>query len=247
SGTMNTPTITAAGTGYLINSNVYWYAYGGSCTTQGHYGNFESSNLGNNGIAYAAMGVVQTSGSGVVAGTVTTLANATGCSTAPTISVYSDQTVARNYLTMAAGMNLSVQITGTVATVGSYNSSSQFNSGGIYDFTSQRAMGNNYTQSRQMYLVAAALTFNDTTGDDPTLPQTTNTNTCNAARGTVCADGSAANLHAYWSYETGGMLYKAWAHFEDPNVSWQAYQSAYANLPTQPKCGDSVNTTNTIP
>jgi hypothetical protein len=84
-----------------------------------------------------------------------------------------------------------------------------------------------------MYLAAAALTFNDTATDDPATP-----NTCNATRYVVCPDGTAGSLHAYWTYLAGGMLYKDWAHIEDPNVSWQAYQAAYANLPTVPSCGN---------
>ena len=35
----------------------------------------------------------------------------------------------------------------------------------------------------------------------------------------VCPDGTAGSLHAYWSYLTGGMLYKDYAHMEDPAVS----------------------------
>ena len=75
-------------------------------------------------------------------------------------------------------------------------------------------MGNNYTHSKMLYLVAAALTFNDTTTDDPALA-----NTCGATRYQVCPDGTAGSLHAYWTYLTGGMLYKDWAHMEDPEVS----------------------------
>ena len=56
--------------------------------------------------------------------------------------------------------------------------------------------------------------FNDTTTDDPPLA-----NTCGATRYQVCPDGTAGSLHAYWTYFTGGMLYKDWAHMEDPAVS----------------------------
>ncbi len=83
-------------------------------------------------------------------------------------------------------------------------------------------MGNNYSHSKIMYLTAAALTFNDTTQDDPAL-----TNSCGAARYTVCPDGTAGSLHAYWTYLDGAMLYKDWAHMEDPGVSLKAYQAAY--------------------
>src|ERR1035441_3906776 len=92
-------------------------------------------------------------------------------------------------------------------------------------------MGNNYTQAKMIYLVAAALTFNDNTTDDPPL-----TNTCSATRYQVCPDASAGSLHAYLTYFTGGMMYKDWANMEDPNVTWKAYQAAYGNLPTQPSC-----------
>jgi hypothetical protein len=244
SGTMNTPTITAGGSGYLPNSIVYWYAFVSSsgCATQGHYGSYESSVAGNNGTPFAAMGVAQTNGSGVVAGTVTTLVNGTTCTTAPTIIVYSDQQMMRNYLDMARKMMIDIQFTGAVAPVGSYNSSAQFDTGNAFDFTGMRANGNNYTLSKNMYLIAAALTFDNNSTDDPPTP-----NTCSAAVGVVCPDGSAYNLFASWTYETGGMLYRAWAHFDDPNVTWQAYQAAYANLPTQPMCDDIVSLTTTIP
>jgi hypothetical protein len=239
------PSISAAGSGYSASGNVYWYMYGGGCATQGHYGNFESTGIsGNNGIAYVAMGVAQTNSSGQVSGNVTPLTNATGCSTAPTIAVYSDQNSARSYLTMAGSMMINIAYTGVRAAVGGYNSSAQFDTASIYDFQGQRAMGNNYTHSKIMYLTAAALTFNDNTTDDPTLPQTSNTNTCNGSRPTVCSDGSVSNMHAFWGYLTEGMLYKDWAHLEDPNVTWQAYEAAYSNLPTEPMCDDSVNTIN---
>jgi len=245
SGAMNTPTITAGGTGYLANSTVYWYAFVGSsgCATQGHYGNYESSNAGNNGTPFAAMGVAQTNSSGVVAGTVTTLVNGVTCTTPPPITVYSDQQMMRNYLDMARKMMVSIQFTGATAPVGGYNSSAQFDTGNSLDFTGMRAQGNNYTLSKHMYLIAAALTFDNNSTDDPPTP-----NTCSAAVGVVCSDGSAYNLFASWNYETGGMLYRAWAHFEDPNVTWQAYNTAFAgSLPTQPTCLDIVSSTTTPP
>src|ERR1035437_4152198 len=147
-----------------------------------------------------------------------------------------DLTTTRAYFANAAKQMISIAFTGTRAPVGGYNSSAQFNSGGVYDFVGQRAMGNNYSHSKIMFLAAAALTFNDTTGDDPAL-----SNTCSATRYVVCADGTAGSLHAYFTYLTGGMLYKDYAHMEDPNVSWAAYQSAYANLPSKPMCEDSTD------
>jgi hypothetical protein len=61
-------------------------------------------------------------------------------------------------------------------------------------------------------------------------------NTCGAARGTLCPDGSGGDLHAYWGYMTGAMLYKYWANEEDPGITQQAYNAAYANLPSNPSC-----------
>src|ERR1700677_633248 len=145
----------------------------------------------------------------------------------------SDLTTARQYFSFIGQNMVSTALTGSTPPVGGYNSSSQFLTGSIFDYTGQRAMGNNYTHSKEMYLAAAALTFNDTAADDPPTP-----NTCNATRYVVCPDGTAGSLHAYWTYLSGGMLYKDWAHIEDPNVSWQAYQAAYANLPTVPSCGN---------
>jgi hypothetical protein len=147
-----------------------------------------------------------------------------------------DQQVTRAYFALAGQQMINIAYTGTRAPVGNYNSAGQFNTGSVWDFVGQRAMGNNYSHSKIMFLTAAALTFNDTTTDDPSL-----TNTCGAGRYTVCPDGTAGSLHAYWTYLTGGMLYKDWAHMEDPAVSWTAYQSAFSNLSTQPKCEDSTN------
>lgn len=146
----------------------------------------------------------------------------------------SDLALTRQYFANAAREMLSIAYTGSRPPVGGYNSSAQFNTGSVWDFGSQRSMGNNYTHSKMMYLVASALTFNDTTTDDPALP-----NTCNATRYQVCPDGTAGSLHAYWTYFTGAALYKDYAHMEDPTVSWKAYQTAYSNLPTQPTCEDS--------
>jgi hypothetical protein len=145
-----------------------------------------------------------------------------------------DLTTARKYFAWVGQNMITTVFTGSRAIVGNYNSSSQFLTGSIWDYGGQRAMGNNYTHSKEMYFVAAALTFNDDPTDDPPTA-----NTCGATRYVVCPDGTAGSLHAYWTYLTGGMLYKDWAHVEDPNVSWQAYQAAYANLPTQPSCNNT--------
>jgi hypothetical protein len=144
-----------------------------------------------------------------------------------------DQTTARKYFAFVGQNMVSTTFTGSRAVVGHYSSAAQFLTGSIFDYTGQRAMGNNYTHSKEMYLAAAALTFNDTAADDPPTP-----NTCGATRYVVCPDGTAGSLHAYWTYLSGGMLYKDWAHIEDPNVSWQAYQAAYSNLPTVPSCNN---------
>ena len=153
----------------------------------------------------------------------------------------SDLTIARQYFAWI-GQNITTNPgTGSTTPIGHYNSSTRFLTGSIFDYTGQRAMGNNYTHSKEMYLVAAALTFNDTPDDDPATP-----NTCNATRYVVCPDGTAGSLHAYWTYVTGGQLYKDWAHIEDPNVSWQAHQAAYSNLPTVPSCNNPWGT-NPVP
>jgi len=245
------PTISAGGSGYLATSTNYWYAYVGSsgCPSMGSYGSYISSGAGNNGTAIAAMGTVQTNSSGVVAGTITTLVNTPGCTSAPNLVILSDQTITRNYFAVAAAQMTNIHITGSVPPIGGYNSSSQFN-GSPYDFVGMRAMGNNYSFSKLMYLTAASLTFNNNSTDDPmsTNPFTgATTNTCSATAGVVCPDGSAFNLHAYFTYLDGASLYKEYAHLEDPNVSWQAYQAAYGNLPTQPKCNDTTSLTTTTP
>jgi len=86
-----------------------------------------------------------------------------------------------------------------------------------------------------MILTAVGLTFNDNTTDAPNIP-TGKYNTCGATRYQLCPDGTAGSLRAYWNYIDGSQLYNYWAHIEDPNVSWQAYQAAYGNIPTQPQC-----------
>jgi hypothetical protein len=142
----------------------------------------------------------------------------------------SDQATTRAFYAYAAQSVISIPYTGERATVGGYNSPTQFDS-----FVGQRQMGNNYTHSKIMYLTAAALTFNDTPADDPALP-----NTCSASRYQVCPDGTAGSLHAYFTYLTGGMLYRDWAHMEDPAVTRPAYNAAFSNMAAIPACEDST-------
>lgn len=143
-----------------------------------------------------------------------------------------DLDVTRAYFAHAAQGVVTIPYTGTRAKVGDYNSPSQIDTHSpSLDLTNQRAMGNNYTHTKILYLAAAALTFNDTPEDDPPLQ-----NTCNATRYVVCPDGSAGSLHAYWTYLVGGMLYKDWAHLEDPTVTWRAYQAAFKNMPSPLQC-----------
>jgi hypothetical protein len=102
------------------------------------------------------------------------------------------------------------------------NSSQQFNTGGLYDLAGQRGMGNNYTFSRDLLLVALPLTFADNTTADPPL-----TNTCSATRYQICPDYSAGSLHAYYYWWAGSYLLKTWAHLDDPNIVLNAYNTAY--------------------
>jgi hypothetical protein len=143
----------------------------------------------------------------------------------------SDQSTVRQYLATLEYQQINDSYNGALAVIGNYNSPAQFGETGTWSATGMRAMGNNYTQSRILVMTAAALTFNDNTTDDPPL-----TNTCSATRYQVCPDGTAGSLHAYWAYVTGGMLYKDWAHMEDPNVVQQAYNAAYNNMSSQPMC-----------
>lgn len=147
------------------------------------------------------------------------------------ISSAADLNTTRQYLSKIAYEQLNNIYNGVLAPIGNYNGPAQFAGANENSMTIMRAMGNNYTQSRILYLAAAALTFNDDARDDPALP-----NTCHATRYQVCPDGTAGSLHAYWKYLTGGMLYKDWANMEDPNVVQQAYNAAYHNLPSQPMC-----------
>jgi hypothetical protein len=140
-----------------------------------------------------------------------------------------DQTLARQYI----AITLQQLISDSQIPNGPYNSSSEFSSeAGI---AMMREFGNNYEEAWMLYWGTLPLTFNDNTTDDPPL-----TNTCSATRYQVCNDGTAGSMHAYFkSWFDGAVLYDEWAHLEDPNVSWQAYQAAYANLPTQPTCYNS--------
>jgi hypothetical protein len=125
-------------------------------------------------------------------------------------------------------------LSGSTAPVAKYNDISELQSSpeSRWDLTAMRAMGNNYTFAKLLYLVAAGLTFDDTPADDPAL-----SNTCGADRHTVCAsDYTAGSLRAYWDYLTGAMLYKEWGHLEDPVVTWKAYDSKWGNVPTPPMC-----------
>lgn len=141
-----------------------------------------------------------------------------------------DQDLARRFLATMATTVLGYSY-GTTPGVANYNSSGQFDEHKPFDLVSMRAMGNNYTMSKMLYTAAVALTFNDDPSDDPPLR-----NTCSAGRYVVCPDYTAGSLHAYWKYFTGAMLYRMYAHLEDPTVSWRAYQAAYSNLPRQPRC-----------
>jgi hypothetical protein len=153
------------------------------------------------------------------------------------ISTPGDVATIHKYLAKIAYQQVTNVYNGAQAVIGKYNSLAQFNQADEISAENMRAMGNNYTQSRVLYLVASALTFNDDPTDDPPL-----TNTCNATRYQVCPDGTAGSLHAYWSYLTGGMLYKDWANMEEASVVQQAYNAAYKNVPSQPKCNTRWHT-----
>jgi hypothetical protein len=147
------------------------------------------------------------------------------------LSSAADLSTTRQYLAKIAHEQITNIYNGTLAAIGTYNHPHQLQQSDENSITGMRAMGNNYTQSRILYLTAAALTFNDTPTDDPALA-----NTCNATRYQVCPDGTAGSLHAYWTYVAGGMLYKDWANLEDPVVAQKAYNTAFGNLPAQPMC-----------
>ncbi len=147
----------------------------------------------------------------------------------------SDLNVARRYFAII-GQEMSTDAigTGAVAYIGNYNSPQQFHTGSIWDYSAMRARGNNYSRSKEIFLAAAALTFDNNSTDDPPLA-----NTCSAAPGVVCPDGTAYNLHSYFNFLVGGDMYLDWAATEDPGVTVPAYQAAYGNLSTQPACGST--------
>lgn len=148
-----------------------------------------------------------------------------------------DLTVARNYVYNA----LRYTVTGTFGAVawlppnGNTNDTSTYNSlaalGGAVSRV--RTMGNNYALARNTLLAGLSLTFDDNNTDDP--PPS---NTCSASRSTVCPDWTAGSRHAFFNYFTSVYLYGDYVHLEDPNVSWQALNAKYANLPTQPMCAN---------
>ncbi len=128
----------------------------------------------------------------------------------------SDQALARRFLAYFAKTVLGYAY-GSTAPPEKYNSSAQFQVNEIYSLVGMRSMGNNYTLSKMLALLGAALTFNDDPTDDPNLP-----NSCNAKRSDLCPDYSAGSLHAYFSYFSGAMMYRMYAHLEDPAVTLQA-------------------------
>lgn len=111
---------------------------------------------------------------------------------------------------------------GSSAPATNLNNYQQFHTGNQFELTGQRAMGNNYTQSKILYVIGYALMFHDDTTNDPAL-----TNTCSAARYAMCADYTAGSLHAYWYYAVGGFLLKSWAHLDDPAIVQPVYAAAY--------------------
>lgn len=142
----------------------------------------------------------------------------------------SDLDLARRFLAYFAKTVLGFSY-GSTAPTTKYNSPAQFQENDIYSLIGMRAMGNNYTMSKMLAIVGASLTFNDDPTDDPDL-----SNSCNAKRNELCPDYSAGSLHAYFSFFAGAMLYRMYAHLEDPTVTLPAYQSAFSNLPQMPKC-----------
>lgn len=142
-----------------------------------------------------------------------------------------DINVTRQYLAKMASEQIQNIYNGTLAVVGNYNSPAQFKENDEFSAANMRAMANNYTHAKILLLTAAALTFNDSPADDPSLE-----NTCHASRSQVCPDGTAGSLHAYWSYVSGGMLYRDWADMEDARVVQPAYNAAFKDMPSQPMC-----------
>ena len=141
-----------------------------------------------------------------------------------------DQDLARRFLAYFGKTALEIAY-GSTSITDKYNSPAQFRENEQYSLSNMRGMGNNYTMSKILVLAGVGLTFNDDPKDDPNLP-----NTCNAKRTDLCPDYSAGSLHAYFNYLTGAMLYRMYAHLEDPAVTLPAYQAAFSNLPEPPKC-----------
>lgn len=139
------------------------------------------------------------------------------------------------------GKQVFSNVQGGTPPVTGYNSSTQFNTGSDTALGNQYSMGNNYMEGKFLIGAALGITFNDTTGEDPTLTN------CAGGRYAVCPDYSANSLRAYWNYWVGTYEYKQFAHLEDPNVGWAAYQAAYANLPTQPVCNATYSGTPLVP
>jgi hypothetical protein len=141
-----------------------------------------------------------------------------------------DLTTSRKFLAYLAKLTLTFE--GLPNPTGTWNSSSNFDLASPWTLGAKRNWsGNNYSLSAMLITAAAGLTFNDTATDSPAM-----TSTCGATRYQVCADFSAGSLQAYWRYWDQSLLYNYWSHISDPNVTWQAYQAAYSNLPTQPMC-----------
>ena len=95
----------------------------------------------------------------------------------------SDLVLARRFLAYMAKL-VHTDSYGSSAGTANWNNPALFQSGSIWDYTGMRAMGNNYTDSKYLYLAAAGLTFDDNPTDDPAL-----TNSCSATRYQVCQDG----------------------------------------------------------
>ena len=118
---------------------------------------------------------------------------------------------------------------GCIAANNTWNDPSEFSNA----VSSVRCMGNNYSNSRMLYLAGLSTMFDDNTTDDP--PLTGANNTCGASRYVVCPDMTAGSMHAYLHYLMGAGMYVDYAHLEDPRVTDAAYQAAFSN-PANPQC-----------
>jgi hypothetical protein len=145
-----------------------------------------------------------------------------------------EQSTIRSFLTLLVQKDFTT-FAFTAPGPGNNNSPGLWNYNSTTGFVNFRMMGNNYLESMFPIAVGAALTFNDTTGDDPAL-----TNTCSATRYQVCSDFTAGSLHAYWNYFAGTQAYLYWALTEDPAVSLSAYTTAYGAI-AQPDCNMNGN------